>query len=95
MRSGIILLEETFYKIYILNMSDYTRIIYNLRVAGKYIGYAETEEAVMELFDDYVEANQIKDAFADVSIEYDNVYEDYEEKHWENLATHNERFTDD
>lgn len=76
-------------------MSNYTRIIYNLRVAGKYIGYTETEEAVMELFDNYVEANQIENASADVSIEYDNVYEDYEERHWENLSTHNERFTDD
>ena len=66
-------------------MSDYTRMIYNLRVAGEYVGYAETEEAVMELFDEYVETNKIKNAFADVSIEYDNVYEDYEERHWKNL----------
>jgi len=76
-------------------MSDYTRMIYNLRVAGEYVGYAETEEAVMELFDEYVETNKIKNAFADISIEYDNVYEDYEERHWKNLSTHNERFTDD
>jgi|TARA_R110002073_G_scaffold282730_1_gene447016 type I site-specific restriction-modification system R (restriction) subunit len=72
-------------------------MIYNLRVAGEYVGYAETEEAVMELFDEYVETNNIKNAFADVSIEYDNVYEDYEdceERHWKNLTTHNERFTD-
>jgi hypothetical protein len=69
-------------------------MIYNLRVAGEYVGYAETEEAVMELFDEYVETNKIKNAFADVSIEYDNVYEDYEERHWKNLRTHNERFTD-
>ena len=41
-------------------MSDYTRMIYNLRVAGEYVGYAETEEAVMELFDEYVETNNIK-----------------------------------
>ena len=65
-------------------MSNYTRITYNLRVAGKYVGYSETEEGVMELFDDYVEANQIENAsylaIADISIEYDNVYEDYEER---------------
>jgi len=61
-------------------MSNYARMTYNLRVAGKYVGYSETEEGVMELFDDYVEANQIENAFADISIEYDNVYEDYEER---------------
>lgn len=61
-------------------MSNYTRRTYNLRVAGKYVGYSETEEGVMELFDDYVEANQIENASADISIEYDNVYEDYEER---------------
>jgi len=61
-------------------MSNYTRMTYNLRVAGKYVGYSETEEGVMELFDDYVEANQIENASADISIEYDNVYEDYEER---------------
>jgi len=53
---------------------------YNLRVAGKYVGYSETEEGVIELFDDYIEANQIENASADISIEYDNVYEDYEER---------------
>jgi len=61
-------------------MSNYARMTYNLRVAGKYVGYSETEEGVMELFDDYVEANQIENASADISIEYDNVYEDYEER---------------
>ena len=61
-------------------MSNYTRMTYNLRVAGEYVGYSETEEGVMELFDDYVEANQIENASADISIEYDNVYEDYEER---------------
>jgi hypothetical protein len=61
-------------------MSNYARMTYNLRVAGKYVGYSETEEGVIELFDDYVEANQIENASADISIEYDNVYEDYEER---------------
>jgi hypothetical protein len=61
-------------------MSNYARMTYNLRVAGEYVGYSETEEGVMELFDDYVEANQIENASADISIEYDNVYEDYEER---------------
>jgi len=61
-------------------MSNYTRMTYNLRVAGKYVGYSETEEGVIELFDDYIEANQIENASADISIEYDNVYEDYEER---------------
>jgi hypothetical protein len=61
-------------------MSNYARMTYNLRVAGKYVGYSETEEGVIELFDDYIEANQIENASADISIEYDNVYEDYEER---------------
>lgn len=61
-------------------MSNYARMTYNLRVAGEYVGYSETEEGVIELFDDYVEANQIENASADISIEYDNVYEDYEER---------------
>ncbi len=61
-------------------MSNYARMTYNLRVAGEYVGYSETEEGVMELFDAYVEANKIENASADISLEHDNVYATYEAK---------------